>query len=60
MAEIANMGYVVDEVEEAYWADGADGTNETDMAEITLRMNALFYFDSLGHKEFKNIAYDGL
>ena len=57
------MGYVVDEVEEAYWADGADradGTNETDMAEMALRMNALIYFDSLGHKEFKNIAYDGL
>ena len=54
---------MVEEAEEAKWADGAEranGTDETDMAEITLRMNAVFYFDSLGHKEFKNIAYDGL
>ena len=57
------MGYVVDKVEEANQADGADradGTDETDMAEMALRMNAPFYFDSLGHKKFKNIAYDGL
>ena len=35
MAEIANMGYVVDEAEGADWADGAeraDGTDETDVA----------------------------
>ena len=51
---------MVGEAEEAEWAERADGTDETDMAEITLRMNALFYFDSLGHKEFRNIAYDGL
>ena len=63
MAEIANMGYVVDEAEEANWADGAeraDGIDETDVTEMALSMNALFYFDSLGHKELKNIAYDGL
>ena len=47
MAEIANVGYVVDEAEEADWADGADradGTDKTDVAEMALRMNALFYF----------------
>ena len=47
MAEIANMGYVVDEAVWADLADGADradGTNEIDMAEMALRMNALFYF----------------
>ena len=43
MAEIANnMGYVVDGVERADWADG------TDVAEVALRMNALLYFDCLG------------
>ena len=31
-----NMGYVVDEADGADWAD---------VAEMTLRMNALFYFD---------------
>ena len=51
---------MVGEAEEDEWAERADGTDETDMAEITLRMNAVFYFDSLGHKEFRNIAYDGL
>ena len=50
MDEIDNMGYmwVVEETEGADWADGADradGTDETDVAEMTLRMNALFYFD---------------
>ena len=64
MAEIANMGYVVDEAVWADWADGADradGTNEIDMAEMALHnMNTLFYFDCLGHKEFKNIAYNAL
>ena len=30
------------------------------MAEMALHMNALFYFDCLGHKELKNIAYDRL
>ena len=29
------------------------------MAEMALRMNTLFYFECLGHKEFKNIAYNG-
>ena len=48
MAEIANMGYVVDEAEEA---DGADGTDETDVAEMAVCMNALFYFDCLNHKD---------
>ena len=60
MGEIAKMGYVVDEAEGADWADGAEGTDETDVAEMALHMNALFYFDCLGHKEFKNIAYNGL
>ena len=35
----------------ADWADGADrgdGTDGTDVAEMALRMNALFYFDCLG------------
>ena len=41
-------------VDEAEGADGADG------AEMALRMNALFFFDCLGHKEFKNIAHNGL
>ena len=57
------MGYVVDEAEGADWADGAgraDGTEETDVAEMALRMNALFFFDCLGPKEFKNIAYNRL
>ena len=36
------MGYVVDKAD---GADRADGTDETDVAEMTLRMNALFYFD---------------
>ena len=30
------------------------------MSEMALRMNTLFYFECLGHKEFKNIAYNGL
>ena len=46
MAEIANVGYVVDEAE---GADRADGTDETDMAEMALCMNAPFYFHCLGH-----------
>ena len=36
------MGYMVDKAD---GADRADGTDETDVAEMTLRMNALFYFD---------------
>ena len=47
VAEIANIGYVVDWVEEAYWADGA---------EMALHMNALFDFDRLGHKELKRCS----
>ena len=61
MAEIAIMGYLVDRVEGAYWADGADRGDATygaDVAEMSIRMNALFYFDCLGHKELKNIAFD--
>ena len=46
------------------WADGADradGTDETDVAEMAVHnMNALFNFDCLGHKEFKNIACNAL
>ena len=52
MAEITNIGYVVD------WADGANrgnGTDGTDVAEMALRMNALIYFDCLGHKEFRKL-----
>ena len=51
------MGYVV---EEADYFNRADWTDETDVAEMALRMNALFYFDCWGHKELKNIAYNGL
>ena len=47
-------------VEEADYVNRADWTDETDVAEMALRMNALFYFDCLGHKELKNIAYNGL
>ena len=53
---------MVDEAEGADWADGANravGTDETDVAEIALRMNALFYFDYLGYQEVKKIAYNG-
>ena len=57
VSEIANMDYVVDRAE---GADRGDGTDETDVAEMKLRMNALFHFDCLGHKELKNIAYNGL
>ena len=60
MAEIANMGYVVDEAQGTYWADWADRTDETDVAEMALRMHAQFYFDCLGHKEFKGVAHIGL
>ena len=59
MAEIANMGYVVDRVGGLFWADGADrgdGTDGTDVAEMSVPINALFYFDCLGHKQLKNIA----
>ena len=53
--------YMVDEAEGAFKADGADRTDETDMARMALRMNSLLYFDCLGHKELKkNIAYNGL
>ena len=51
------MGYVVDEAD---GADRADRTAEIDLAEMALCMNALFYFDCLGHKECKNLAYNGL
>ena len=44
----------------ADWADGADRDDRTDLAEMEVCMNALFYFDCLGHKEFKNIAHNGL
>ena len=44
----------------ANWADGADRDEGTDVAEMALRMNALFYFDCLGQKELKDIAYNGL
>ena len=63
MAEIAFIGNVFEEAEGADWADGADradGTDETDAAEMALRTNALFYFDCLGHKECKNLAYNKL
>ena len=61
MAEIANMGYVVDEAQGTDWADGTD---ETDVAETALRMNtlrtnALFHYDCLGHQELKNRAMMG-
>ena len=39
------MGYVVYEAEGADWADRADRANGTDVAEMALCMNALFYFD---------------
>ena len=45
---------MVDEAEGANWADGTD---ETVMAEMALCMNTQFYFDCLGHKEFKNIPH---
>ena len=48
------MGKVVDETEgadSADWADGADRADGTDVAEMTLRMNELFYFDCLGKKK---------
>ena len=56
MSEIANLGYVVDGAEGADWADGADRGDGTDGTEMA-RMNALFYFDCIGHKEFKNNAH---
>ena len=33
----------------ADWADGADRDDRTDLAEMEVCMNALFYFDCLGH-----------
>ena len=51
------MGYVV---EEADYVNRADWTDETDVAEMALRMNALFYFDCLGRQELKNMAQYGL
>ena len=60
VAENTDMGYVVDGVEGAHWADGADRDEGTDVAEMALRMNALLYFDCMGHKELKNIVYNGL
>ena len=43
----------------ADWADGADRGDRTDGTDVTemARMNALFYFDCIGHKEFKNNAH---
>ena len=46
MAEIANMGYVVDEAVWADWADGADradGTDESHVAEMALRRGVRSY-----------------
>ena len=34
-------------------------TDETDVAEMALRMNAQLCFDCLGQKEFKIIAFNG-
>ena len=48
VAEIANMGYVFDGVQVT---DRADMGDATDVAEMALHMNALFYFECLGHKE---------
>ena len=53
VAEIANMGFVFDGVQgtdRAEW-DRAEMGDTTDVAEMALRMNALFYFECLGHKE---------
>ena len=47
-------------VDDADRVDWADGTDETDVTEMALRMNALFYFDCLDHYELKNVAYNGL
>ena len=41
---------MVDRIEGADWAGGADRGDRTDVAEM-----ALLYFDCLGHKEFKKI-----
>ena len=60
MAEVSDMGYMVDEAEGADWTDGADRTDETDVAKMALRMNALFCFDCFCHEEFKNIAHNEL
>ena len=62
MSEIANLGCVVDGAEGADWADGADRGDRTDGTDVTemASMNALFYFDCIGHKEFKNNAHIGL
>ena len=49
MAEIANMGYVVDGVQGADWANGADRGDGTDGTEVALRMNALIYHYCFGH-----------
>ena len=49
----------VDWVKGADWADGPDRGDGTDVAEMALRMNALFYFGCSFHN-FKNIAYIGL
>ena len=53
VAEIANMGYVFDGVQGTDRAkrDRADMGDATDVAEMALHMNALFYFECLGHKE---------
>ena len=59
VAENTDMGYVVDGVEGAHWADGADRDEGTDVAEMALRMNALFYFDCWGYKEFNKTISDG-
>ena len=54
MTDIANMDYMVG------GAQGADRNDGTDVAEIALHMNALFYFDCLCPKELKKIAYNWL
>ena len=41
--DVAKMGYVVDGAEGADWADRADGTGRTDVAEMALRMNTLYF-----------------
>ena len=53
VAEIANMGFVFDGVHGTDRAerDRAEMGDTTDVAEMALRMNALFYFECLGHKE---------
>ena len=44
MAEIADMGYVVDEAE---WADRADRADVAEMGKKALAMNTPLYFNCL-------------